>query len=1195
MSNTAQTRFSERAINSTSNVRNTTDVIDGEKVTININGVDHEVPASLSIYDACHSTGNFVPALCHHPRLKPAGRCRVCVVEIEGEKDLSLACCSGIKDGMKINTNTPRVRLAATEALKTIQNNTRPKMEKVINTEFDALMNWANTVQDNNGSIKIDSSLCVDCSRCVRACNDMQFMNVLQMKSEIDELGERSVIGLKGADHISDLACIACGQCTTYCPVGAISAVDDTHKVYEAMRNGKVVVVQTAPAVRVGLGEELGQLPGEINTDLMVQSLRALGFNYVFDTNLTADLTIMEEATEFIQRVTDNVLEPKDDAAPLPMFTSCCPAWINYVEKRRPDIIPHISSCKSPMGMLGAVIKTYWAKKMNIKPEDIYSVAIMPCTAKKQECQRTELAHNCHPDIDCVLTTRELGKMIRDQKIDIDNMEAYSKDFDSTLGESSGAAAIFGASGGVMEAALRTAYFMLTGNELDKVDLKQCRGSFGVRDAVVPIPIKNGPTIDVKIAICGGIASAQKLLKGRSASEVEYHFIEVMACPGGCIGGGGQPKSLDHDILKKRSEAIYKIDEFSKIRVSHKNTEVQTLYDEWLKKPCGHVSHHELHTHYTDRSAPFVKPEAATTATETDGDCILITYATVTGNTAGFAKSLSQKLSSGGASAVVKAMDTMSAADLKQYSTVVLMSCTYGMGEIPGMGLDFYDSLINLDETALEGVNFGVFGIGSTAYGDNFNKAGGMFFDAMVSKGAKAILNRGIGDEKHAQGYDGAFQPFADTFMEILGIEEGIPLGIPNPQYRCVLTAPVSDPRGPPPPGCTFVRMTENKRITPNDYEQDSRFINLDLRGSGLKYKTGWHVGIWPANKKERVRIFLEWYGADPNTTIAIEPIGGAGEIEALSKPMTIKQLATYYLDFYSLAGRDFYKKLAPFATNLQERQELSFLGSKAGSEKLAADRSMHGTNFLDVLVRYSSCRPPLHYLVEMIPLISPRLYSIASSHLMHPEDLELLIGIVKHQTKSGKSITGLATGWLEEIDPSVEEVLVPISIHESPLVPPEKSKPVISCGLGTGMAPFRGFAQDKELTRKEAGKDEKIGQMYMFLGCRYANKDFLMSHEWKKWEKDGTIVPFYAFSRDNPNKKVYVTDKMVENPEILYNVMEVEGGSFTYCGPAGRIPANIRKAVIKALTVYGNFDETSASNRIDEYEAEGRWVFESY
>eukprot|EP00792_Barthelona_sp_PAP020_P005019 TRINITY_DN2458_c0_g1_i1.p1 TRINITY_DN2458_c0_g1~~TRINITY_DN2458_c0_g1_i1.p1 ORF type:complete len:1202 (+),score=301.91 TRINITY_DN2458_c0_g1_i1:190-3795(+) len=1201
MSYLAQKRYSNRAISSASTVRNVVDDIDGEKIVININGNDFEVPIALSIYEACHLTGNFVPALCHHPKLKPAGRCRVCVVEVEGEKELFLSCCSAIKEGMRIHTNTPKVRLAATEALRKMQNNTRHRSnESVVNNEFDALLNWGDVNQDNNGAIRIDTSLCVGCTRCVRACNDMQSMNILQMKTEIDELGERCIVGLKGGESLDDLACIACGQCASYCPVGAISVVDDIDKVYEAMSSRKVVVVQTAPAVRVTIGEELGQLPGEINTDLLVQSLRALGFNYVFDTNLTADLTIMEEATELIQRITDNIVDPKDKAAPLPLFTSCCPSWINFVEKRRPDLIPYLSTCKSPMGMLGTIIKTYWADKMNIKPENIFSVAIMPCTAKKQECKRVELSQNHMYDIDCVLTTRELGKMLRTQNIDLGKLNNFKKSFDSTLGESSGAGVIFGASGGVMEAALRTAYYFLTGEELNNVKLQQCRGYYGIRFANIPLTLKDGINIEIKVAICGGITSAQKLLKRHAIEEIGemFHFIEVMACPGGCIGGGGQSKSLDNNILKKRSEAIYKIDEFSKIRVSHKNLEVQAIYTEWLGKPGSEKAHHALHTTYTDRSSSFTKHSTTFTgySSEVDSDSILITYATVTGNTTGFAKSLAQKLSSGGANTVLKPMDTITAIELKKYLNVVLMTCTYGMGDIPPMGIEFYESINVLDDDVLKGVNFAVFGIGSSAYGENFNKAGAMFWDVMLSKGASPILDRGIADEKHIQGFDVAFQPFADSFMEILGVEEGIPLGIPNPQYRCVLTAPISDPRGPPPPGCTFVRMIENRRITPIDYEQDSRFITLDLHGTGIKYKTGWHVGIWPGNKKERVEMFLTWYGSDPDVTFVVEPIGATCEIEALSKPMTVRQLATFYLDFYSLAGRDYYKKLAPFATNLQEREELAFLGSKAGSDKLAEDRIMFGTNFLDVLIRYPSCRPPLHYLVEMIPLITPRLYSIASSNLMHPQCLELLIGIVSHKTKSGKIVTGLATGWLEEVEPYGGEVLVPIFIRESPLVPPlDKTKPFIACGLGTGIAPFRGFAQDKEILRVQAKPQENIGQMYLFLGCRYSNKDFLLADEWKSWEENGIITVFYAFSRENPKKKVYITDRMIENPKILFDVMENDAGSFLYCGPAGRIPSNIRTAVVKALTIYGDFDETSASNRIEEYEREGRWIFESY
>eukprot|EP00884_Botryococcus_braunii_P007911 jgi/Botrbrau1/17120/Bobra.0157s0021.2 len=468
-------------------------------------------------------------------------------------------------------------------------------------------------------ALTLDLDKCLKCGRCVTACGVVQNMNVLGMFNR----GRHRHPGLLADTPLDFSKCIECGQCASVCPTGAIQERSEWREVLDLLEAGrKVMVCQTAPAVRVAIGEELGLAPGAITTGQLVAAQRALGFEYVFDTNFTADLTIMEEATELLQRLTyawqqaevrqqqvgqkdlGKVLakDSKDpNPGPLPMFTSCCPAWINLVQKSYPELIPHLSTCKSPQMMLGAVVKQLWAQKAGVPPEDIVSVSIMPCTAKKHEADLPKfVGPGGARDVDYVLTTREFGRLLRHKHIPLASLPEQA--FDSPLGESSGAAELFGATGGVMEAAVRTAYQWATGTQLpDDFKLESARGLAGVKEAELPLRLKDGAEKVIRIAIASGVGNARALLQRMmDGTSPSYDFIEVMACPGGCIGGGGQPKSHDPLVLLKRMTSIYNIDEKAVVRCSHENKEVQELYRDSLGSPGGPKAHHLLHTSYED-------------------------------------------------------------------------------------------------------------------------------------------------------------------------------------------------------------------------------------------------------------------------------------------------------------------------------------------------------------------------------------------------------------------------------------------------------------------------------------------------------------------------------------------------------------------------------------------------------------------
>jgi len=449
-----------------------------------------------------------------------------------------------------------------------------------------------NIVDNSTASIVRDNSKCILCRRCVTVCQQVQGVGALFPT----ERGFGTAIVPAMNKDLNDVACVLCGQCVSACPVGALVERDSTAEVWKALDNPtKHVIVQTAPAVRAAIGEEFGMPAGSRVTGKMVAALRAIGFDKVFDTDFTADLTIIEEGNELLERL--------KTGGTLPMITSCSPGWIKYIEHFYPTMLPHLSTCKSPQQMFGALAKTYYAQKMGIKPEDIYVVSIMPCTAKKYECERPEMSSTPGiPDVDAVLTTREAARMIREIGLDFSNLP--DEQFDEPLGISTGAAVIFGATGGVMEAALRTVYEVVTGETLANIDLVAVRGLEGVKEATVKVG-----DLDVKVAVASGLANAKKLMDKVAAGKADYHFIEIMCCPGGCLGGGGQPIPTTDAIRKARMNAIYEEDAHLTLRKSHENPAVVELYAEFLEKPLGHKSHELLHTHYTARSK-YPEPEA---------------------------------------------------------------------------------------------------------------------------------------------------------------------------------------------------------------------------------------------------------------------------------------------------------------------------------------------------------------------------------------------------------------------------------------------------------------------------------------------------------------------------------------------------------------------------------------------------------
>lgn len=589
-------------------------------VNLKINNSAIQVEEGTTILDAAKRLNFRIPTLCNHPDLKVLGNCRVCVVEVKGARLLAASCATPVSEGMEVFTNSAKVRVARkhiVELLLSEHNADCTKCFKNGRCELQDLTReyrygdhvFIDLVETNikhldvsSPSITKDHSKCIRCQRCVRTCSELQSVSALAVVHK----GSQQAISTFMNKPLNEVVCTNCGQCINRCPTGALYEHNYMEEVWEAIYNpDKFVVVQTAPATRVALGEDLGIETGQRVTGKMVSALRRMGFNKVLDTDFAADVTILEEGTELLTRLKRAIVD-KDETVKLPMMTSCSPGWVKFQEHIYPELLENLSTCKSPQQMFGALAKTYYADKINIKAENMVVVSIMPCTAKKFENNRPEMRDSGFKDVDYVLTTRELAMMIKQAGIDFNKLE--DAPYDSILGESSGAAVIFGTTGGVMEAALRTAYEIITGNEVPftNLNIKPVRGMEGVKEA--SIKIKNAKPewsflegVELNVAVAHGLANANLLMKKVTSGESNYHFIEVMGCPGGCIGGGGQPIPTSAEIRKRRSDAIYEEDMGKPIRKSHENPEVVEVYKDYLTEPLGHKSHELLHTHYKTR------------------------------------------------------------------------------------------------------------------------------------------------------------------------------------------------------------------------------------------------------------------------------------------------------------------------------------------------------------------------------------------------------------------------------------------------------------------------------------------------------------------------------------------------------------------------------------------------------------------
>ena len=593
----------------------------GGKVTVEVNEKRITVPFGTTILEACRMNQIHIPTLCNHPDLRLAGVCRICVVDVEGMKTLQTACSFPVTSSIKIHTSTPMVRKARRHIIDLLLSEHYGDCYTCVKNGKCLLQHLAKEYgvdeftfghisepryEIDNSSIAVnrDMNKCVLCKRCVRTCIDLQEVGAL----EAIDRGDKTHIGTFLGKPLADVICINCGQCINRCPTGALYTNDPSDEIWNAIDNPqKHVVIQTAPSPRAAIGEEFGIEPGHSFTGELNTALKRIGFDKVFDTNFTADLTIMEEGTELLTKLKEAIVD-KDKSVKLPQFTSCSPGWIKFIEHFYPEYLDYLSSAKSPQQMFGALIKTFYAKETGIDPADIVTVALMPCSAKKFECNRPEMHASGYKDVDYGLTTRELAKMIKEAGIHLPEMPKSG--FDDPFGDASGAGLIFGATGGVMEAALRTVYELVTGRPVPfkNLNIEPCRGFDGVKQSSIKLEncvdeYKFLEGVELKFMVAHGTANAKKVMQMLKRGELsDVHFVEIMACSGGCLGGGGQPVPTSPEIRKKRAHAIYDEERNLNVRKSHENAHVKYIYDNFLTEgPCGKLSHKLLHTHYAKR------------------------------------------------------------------------------------------------------------------------------------------------------------------------------------------------------------------------------------------------------------------------------------------------------------------------------------------------------------------------------------------------------------------------------------------------------------------------------------------------------------------------------------------------------------------------------------------------------------------
>lgn len=1087
-------------------------------IRVTINGRPYRANSDQTILQVCREHDIYIPTLCHHVDLPPCGKCGLCVVKIDGENYV-YACMQLVKQGIIIETKTPDVLAKSRESLKAFLNVNQPPPSEEIE-DICKHLNPKNPIRqreyERSYSLTFDPTDCINCGRCIRICSDVLNVGALNDPNSKMRTNE----------------CISCGSCITVCPTHALTETPSSGAVLKAIVQGKVVVLQLAPAVRVSIAEVFGCPVGTICTGKIITAAKMMGFSYVFDTNFGADVTIVEEGSELIHRLTTK-------GSVLPMFTSCCPGWINFVERSHSEMIPHISSTKSPHMITGKLIKTYFAERMHIKESNLYVVSLMPCVAKKGEVKRMQMLG----DVDAVITAREFAQMVKDFGIEWSTLK--DSDFDKLMGESTGAASLFGVTGGVTEAAVRYAYEKLTGKKLENVVFSQFRGNTAIKQATIKIN-----NMDLNIAVCNGIASARQLIE--SEKYKQFQFIEVMACPGGCIIGGGQPKLQNRELAFVRAKSLYKIDQDKQRKVSHDNLEVMQLYKLFLGEPYSHKPHMLLHTHYEPQ-------ETATLAymkrMQTQP---IVAFGSATGTATRLAR-----LIAGFIKTTSCAINNLNTAALIRRRIACFVISTTGDGEFPTNAKHFIEELRDSDVDLSE-VKYAVCGLGSKMY-TQFCLAGKQLDLIMEQHKAVKLVPFCSIDTSTEDGGELLFEKWC--------FNVAASLGIPPPRIGVHLmykltpdndTYVIDNPLRP----LTFEKMTiKSRQLTtePNSSEEIYKYqIKLP---SGLFYHPCCHVQILPANSKEVVQKTIEVMKYDPKQSYLVS-VDSNAIVNYVPERVTIEQLFTNYIDLNGPPNRSLLRCFLKSANDEggEKIQKLLDINNQEALKEYIKDK-----NIADFIVAFSQYGvPPIDSFVSSCPHIKPRTYSIASA----PCKTRQFMTLYATTTTFGNSKTGLCSGFLKNKDTS--KIYMKLIEDEIDQISDIKDMPMLVISTEIGIASVFSLLELRQYD------DGPFGKCQLYHSRKYHNK---LIDELIEFKANGAVDDvFVGYTEEKNHEPQTVLDLMRNNMDNLWKLWENPKCMLYYNGLPGQIADEIIQLLVDITESFMNVTLDEAHDIVSKH-----------
>jgi len=1091
-------------------------------ISLAINGITVSVPSGSTILEACESSGIYIPTLCNHPDIPPAGKCGICVVKVNGSQYV-LSCSTKAVNGMVIDTKSSDVKERALRALNKF--NDMPMMPK--SPEIEEVWQYFLTKKPKRGrqaectfSISFNPDVCINCDRCIRRCGDEQAIGALDEESHA----------------LAQNSCISCGQCITVCPTAALKETNSMSHVLRAFAKGKCLVMQVSPACRVAVGELFGSPVGTIATGKILTAAREMGFKYIFDTSFGADLSIIEEGNVLLDRIKNGGV--------LPVFTSCCPAWINFVEKIHPDLIPNISPTKSPHMNMGRLIKTYFAEKKGINPNDIFVVSLSPCTAKKDERKRRQMKG----DVDAVLTIKEFGELIKYYDLDWESL--VNSDFDPLLGESSGASALFGVTGGVMESALRFIHEELTKTKLGKVEYSKWRGYEGLKTGKVFIGGK-----EFNVAVCNGIAHAREFIE--SGDYLDYHFIEVMACPSGCIAGGGAPHLSSRKEVVKRANALYEIDHqlFNKA-TANDNTELRELYSSYIGKPASKLAHQMFYTHYQMQTSPILE------LIRKVGNLPIVAF----GSSSGTASKFSRVLAGYIGTAPI-ALNICGLQKIVKQGTAIIICSTFGDGEMPANAFKFYQQLLDCKED-LSQLRYAVCALGSKAY-PKFCEAGKKIDQHLVERGAQRLLPLIEIDATSVDKGEGVFESWAPDVIRILGLK--MPDIVVEPTFT-ISTSTNNDVIDKPIPPLSFDWgvLTSSTVLTPDDVYPSVRRYQIKVSPQHI-YQTGDIVAILPQNDIDATNAILLLLKLEPTRIIEISSVLPEG-MHFIPQYVTYYDLFSQYLDLNGLPNRNLIRAFKQFTKDTFTKERLEKILDNDDPRyfrDLAKD-----INICEFIIEYGKYGiPPIEVLVSAIPHIKPRLYSISSAPSQSRNILDLII--TDNVFGPGNARSGLCSSFMKRFG----HTRIAFRIQEGTFqYPIDNSRPIIMTAQGCGIAPMLSILQHREhITKVKA-------DAALFFGCRVKNSFPILESILDSYKDSNGLQDLYiSYSRDGMSK-TYISDLIMKEKDLVWKYWSNPKTIWVYSGPPKGIPEQIRQVFVSISIEKGGMTRQKAEEFTDNH-----------